>query len=506
MRIYLVNFLFLLCLSQLIEAQTQPVDIGYANLDITWDKAPLSSYKFRNGDKIEIVSSHKQWFKNCDSRKPSVWVYTDDSEDKVVYLYNYFAMIDKRNLAPHGYELPTKGLLSTLNGTPQTDFPFSTEPGKYLAVIRETKKTEIVNQPYYFWTSTAHESSLEGEEIAYIGSADKNSRLISSSTGEFCEGYPVLCFKSKPKSQYDYKLLLPGKYNDLDLELKRSINQVDWSALNGKSESTTFWLSLEGYMSFNNAGKNTSEGFDVAFDSDTKLSGIDFTPMNSILSEWPYYPESFGLPVPVSQLVRFDLMVEQRDSSLEGMLRFDQVRFQWLEEDYSRILREAMRRGRVDCIVTSTLVRIPSDTLGTQYKLKRIAFRGPEFCVFSPIGQATRLVTAHYDDSYKVPLLSGFLSLSVPAMLVATGYAAMQQRDLQRTINRSQPGSNSSEISALAAMKKDTAVLAAVTGVLISVDLSLGIYFGHKNSVLKKRYMKLVHGDYQNGIPFVGLK
>jgi hypothetical protein len=243
------------------------------------------------------------------------------------------------------------------------------------------------------------------------------------------------------------------------------------------------------------------------------LRDIDLTPLNEKTLTWPYYPVSFGSPVPVSQTIRMDLMIEQSLSeSSDTILRYNQARFYWLKDDHSKILREAMSRGRVDRIFKNTIISLPIndlacsniDTVGVQYNLDDITFRGPSYCLFSPLGQATRLVTSHYSQNYKKVFLSGFLALSVPAMLLATGYSALEQKDLERKISNS-PVTQANRTSQLASMKRDTAVLAAITGVLISVDFTLGIHYGHKNKVAKNRFVKLRHDNYPKGFSFVSL-
>lgn len=65
---------------------------------------------FRNGDSIMFVSSDKEWFEVQRDHIPAWRYYNDDSTtiEKFGLMYNWFAVNDKRGLAPVGWHVPTK--------------------------------------------------------------------------------------------------------------------------------------------------------------------------------------------------------------------------------------------------------------------------------------------------------------------------------------------------------------------------------------------------------------
>jgi uncharacterized protein (TIGR02145 family) len=63
----------------------------------------LDEAKFRNGDKLLFCSSDSQWLKANENRQPAYRV--DRLGNK---LYNWYAISDKRIIAPKGYHIPTR--------------------------------------------------------------------------------------------------------------------------------------------------------------------------------------------------------------------------------------------------------------------------------------------------------------------------------------------------------------------------------------------------------------
>lgn len=88
----------------------------------TWLGQNLIVSHFRNGDPIPQVSTDEEWEKAGNDQKPA-WCYYENSNDQgKVYgkLYNWYAVNDKRGLAPKGYHIPTdeewKNMSSYLGG------------------------------------------------------------------------------------------------------------------------------------------------------------------------------------------------------------------------------------------------------------------------------------------------------------------------------------------------------------------------------------------------------
>lgn len=75
----------------------------------TWMSEDLNITHFRNGDKILHASTNKQW-KNAISKKIPAWCHyrlKTKNGAKYIKLYNFYAVIDKRGLAPAGWHIPS---------------------------------------------------------------------------------------------------------------------------------------------------------------------------------------------------------------------------------------------------------------------------------------------------------------------------------------------------------------------------------------------------------------
>ncbi|PWJ58151.1 uncharacterized protein (TIGR02145 family) [Dyadobacter jejuensis] len=77
--------------------------------DQEWTAENLDVAKFRNGDPIPEASTFEEWEQACIDGSPA-WCYYNN--DPVKYkqmgkLYNYWAVSDKRKLAPEGWHVPT---------------------------------------------------------------------------------------------------------------------------------------------------------------------------------------------------------------------------------------------------------------------------------------------------------------------------------------------------------------------------------------------------------------
>ena len=70
----------------------------------------LNVDKFSNGDPIQEAKTNEEWVNACKERKP-VWAHYDNDEDngiKYGKLYNWYAINDKRGLAPKGWHISTE--------------------------------------------------------------------------------------------------------------------------------------------------------------------------------------------------------------------------------------------------------------------------------------------------------------------------------------------------------------------------------------------------------------
>jgi len=90
----------ILCIAQ----TNQFVAIG----EQIWTQQNLNISKFRNGDLIKEAKSKEDWLK-CGYREEPAWCYFKFDKNYANFgkLYNYYAISDKRNIAPVGWKIPT---------------------------------------------------------------------------------------------------------------------------------------------------------------------------------------------------------------------------------------------------------------------------------------------------------------------------------------------------------------------------------------------------------------
>ena len=69
----------------------------------------LTVKTFNNGDPIPQVSSINDWITVNEQQSPAWCYYNDDPSNESTYgiLYNWYAVIDPRGIAPDGYHIPT---------------------------------------------------------------------------------------------------------------------------------------------------------------------------------------------------------------------------------------------------------------------------------------------------------------------------------------------------------------------------------------------------------------
>jgi uncharacterized protein (TIGR02145 family) len=73
-----------------------------------WMSENLEVDKFQNGDLIRKVNSSQEWILACNRKEP-VWMYSPNNLSngkKLGKIYNYYAVIDTRNLAPLNFRIP----------------------------------------------------------------------------------------------------------------------------------------------------------------------------------------------------------------------------------------------------------------------------------------------------------------------------------------------------------------------------------------------------------------
>jgi len=82
----------------------------------TWALKNLNVAHFKNGDEIKQVTSDTEWLMASINKEP-VWCYFqfDEANGKTYgKLYNGYAIVDKRGLAPNGWRIPSDNDWKTL--------------------------------------------------------------------------------------------------------------------------------------------------------------------------------------------------------------------------------------------------------------------------------------------------------------------------------------------------------------------------------------------------------
>ncbi len=75
-----------------------------------WMAENLNTSSFLNGDIISEAKIHEEWQIAANKRKPAWCYYQNDPKNGEKYgkLYNFYAVLDSRGIAPYDWQVPTK--------------------------------------------------------------------------------------------------------------------------------------------------------------------------------------------------------------------------------------------------------------------------------------------------------------------------------------------------------------------------------------------------------------
>jgi uncharacterized protein (TIGR02145 family) len=79
----------------------------------TWMTDNLNVSQFQNGDIIPEAKTNEEWKLAGENRQPA-WCYSNESSYVNEKLYNYWAIVDSRGLAPVGWHIPKYSELKVL--------------------------------------------------------------------------------------------------------------------------------------------------------------------------------------------------------------------------------------------------------------------------------------------------------------------------------------------------------------------------------------------------------
>jgi uncharacterized protein (TIGR02145 family) len=164
----------------------------------SWSKYNLAVTKFNNGDPIELITDNKKWAK---SKKPAMCYYENNTENGKIYgaMYNLYAVLDSRGLAPEGFKIPSeddfRNLIETLgsqtadklkskenwenNKNGATDINFNAFPGGFR---QEDGEFWSFGNGMFFWSNTKDSNDgwylgIDSDVEAYVSCQRQNCGL-----------------------------------------------------------------------------------------------------------------------------------------------------------------------------------------------------------------------------------------------------------------------------------------------------------------------------------------
>ncbi len=175
-----------------------------------WMYKNLNTNFFRNGDTIPEVINNADWLKAAKAHKPAWCYYENDSSKGKIYgkIYNWYAVNDKRGLAPHGWHIPSDGewtaLINYLGGSKaageklknatgwknngNNNSGFSALPGGTRFIMGSFSHIDDLS---LFWSSWELQ-----EQAKYICIYNNSSEVYSTLNPKGC-GFYVRCVKDK---------------------------------------------------------------------------------------------------------------------------------------------------------------------------------------------------------------------------------------------------------------------------------------------------------------------
>lgn len=180
-----------------------------------WTRENLNVSTFRNGDPIFEAKSDSDWAKAAKEHKPAWCYYNNTPDNGIKYgkLYNWYAINDRRGLAPKGWHIPTYKNLTHLinylgkkyqlgekmksttgwkdNGNGDNSSGFSAFPGGYRWAYGAF---DAIGKYSYFWLS--REYLNKHTNLGWRYSFDYNNSDIHTYSADKGCGFSVRCIKN----------------------------------------------------------------------------------------------------------------------------------------------------------------------------------------------------------------------------------------------------------------------------------------------------------------------
>lgn len=141
-QVLAINFIFFFQFNAINQVHAQEKTFKTVTINgKEWTAENLNTSKFNNGDLIKQVRTAKEWNDAFAAKEP-VWMYFENNPsngNKYGRIYNYYAIIDPRGLAPVGFHIPSKNELIELAKVEASQLKSKTD---WYAVKNKCKKTE----------------------------------------------------------------------------------------------------------------------------------------------------------------------------------------------------------------------------------------------------------------------------------------------------------------------------------------------------------------------------
>lgn len=239
-----------------------------------WMVKNLGAFHFQNGDIIPEAKTKEEWILAGESKKPVWCFYNFDERNDVIFgkLYNWYAVIDPRGLAPEGWHIPSleewnelteivggeknAGLvLKSKSGWGEANraidqFNFSAMPGGNCNSLGEFS---YIGLSGYFWCSTQND-----DETAFYKYFFHSTDTIHSKSGFIRSGISVRCIKDNADYYFELGVKLKKRYRLYEaidayskaLEIDNSLIDAYYNRANIKDSLSDFIGAIEDYTQF----------------------------------------------------------------------------------------------------------------------------------------------------------------------------------------------------------------------------------------------------------------
>lgn len=210
-----------------------------------WMTNNLNTNKFRNGDIIKQAKSKEDWQKAKKNKEPAWCYYDNDTKNGVIYgkIYNFYAVNDKRELAPKGWHIASKNEFLTLRrNTQEDDLAYYNEQIARLEnEMKELKNSGFEASVEYLNEEKEQLKQSVRKKEATISMFSKDSKI------EGIRGTDLFGFNAMPGGFRDKY----GNFKDLGLKATwkcatKDKREKTWGAYISKDYSNKYYAGKEG--------------------------------------------------------------------------------------------------------------------------------------------------------------------------------------------------------------------------------------------------------------------